>query len=158
MTEQGLNSFRFGVPQTYTPVYICGGEHVSVRAESNVQHRRLMVECVFLCSCAGVPQAVPCRQDLRWRGRLVARAEGDAQNAACMPAQRSVKISGAGVPQSHRAVGARRCKQSTVGAKGDTGDAVRVAAERGSNTSGQWHSTAAPYRARFPRQVFRRQD
>ena len=64
-----------------------------------------------------------------------------------MPAERSVKISGAGVPQPHRAIGARRCKKSTVGAEGDTGDAVRVAAERGSNTSGhgipQPHRTAA---------------
>ena len=35
--------------------------------------------------------------------------EVDAQDAPRMPAERGLKISGTGVPQPNRAIGARRC-------------------------------------------------
>ena len=53
MPQQRFNSSRVGIPQTYAPVYICAGEHVSLRAESNVQYRLFMVERGFLSPVLG---------------------------------------------------------------------------------------------------------
>ncbi len=105
MPEQGSNRSCVGIPQTYAPVYICAGEHVSLRAESNVQHRRFMVERGFLFSGVRVPQP-HCTVNTCAGEEAARTTEVDAQDAPRMPAERGLKLSGAGVPQPHRAVGA----------------------------------------------------
>ena len=59
--------------------------------------------------------------------KTVHRIESNAQDAARMPAERGSTISGTRVPQPHRAVGTRRCKQPTIRAESNARDCVRVA-------------------------------